>query len=387
MTISEFMACRDADIRDAVQAVESTAGLRPDDVLLGVGSVVEGLGNSKSDLDLVLITRRDDACLPREIAVVVGRCLSDVQIVPASEVEHLIARLNLWSAQPWDVAHSCGFSLEERRLLHRLLNCTVLFEGPSSRLTFLLPERRQIARLKLQLARYMARTIQIDMAGNREDDDYATLVLAAQELLGHAIDALLAGYHLTNPTPKWRTRLLKMLPADWENNIRLRPSGCDAAQFFWQLHQIPQRPDRGPALAYALRITTFARSVFVWAERKLVDPLVSHSRPLCWYSNDGRFDRRCLPYLDLDVDFFEDDEGAALGRLNEFGDPVEVSATELEVALLFDGVTSPTEAAYAVYGPGAAESEERAVNVVISRLQNAGLVVPAPPVEGRVAVM
>lgn len=385
MSMLEFLAGKGANLLETVSGVDAAVGLQPEDVLLAVGSVVEGLGNSKSDLDLVLISPRPADSLPRDVAVIVGKCLSDVQILNASEVEVLLGRLHRWAELPWDVTHRIEFSIEERRLLHRLLNHAVLFEGGSSRLASLLPVRELVGRLKLQVARHLARTIQIDLAGNREVEDYVTLVLGAQELLGHAVDALLAGYYQTNPNAKWRSRLLNQLPAEWEKPLRLRPSGLSASQMFWLLHQTPERPDRESAIAYALRIATFARSVFVWAERKLLSPVRgSNFGPHQWYSADR--DSRRLPCLDLDVDFFECSEGAALGRLNEFGNPTEVSATEFEVALLFDGVTSLVEAKYAVYGPQASEVEEHVVEQVVVRLKHAGLVVPVHALESRMAM-
>jgi hypothetical protein len=379
----EFLAGKGANLLETVSGVDAALGLQPEDVLLAVGSVVEGLGNSKSDLDLLLISSRPADSLPRDVAVIVGECLSDVQILHASELEVLLAKLHGWAELPWDVTHRLEFSIEERRLLHRLLNHAVLFEGASSRLASLLPTREPVGRLKLQVARHLARTIQIDMAGNREVEDYVTLVLGAQELLGHAVDALLAGYYQTNPNAKWRSRLLNQLPAEWEKPLRLRPSGLSASQMFWLLHQTPERPDRESAIAYALRIASFARSIFVWAERKVLSPVrVSNFGPHEWYSGDRDSNRRRLPCLDLDVDFFECSEGAALGRLNEFGNPTEVSAREFEIALLFDGVTSLAEAKYAVCGPQASEVEEHLVEQIVVRLRHAGLVVPVHALEG-----
>jgi len=56
ITMEQFLASRDADLSGIVTSAQATTGLEATDVLLLVGSLVEGLGNSKSDLDLILIT-------------------------------------------------------------------------------------------------------------------------------------------------------------------------------------------------------------------------------------------------------------------------------------------------------------------------------------------
>src|SRR5262245_52105311 len=81
-TLDEFLHKRGADQAALVASVEATIGLDKGDMLLAVGSLVEGLGNDKSYIDLVLITSRDLAsCLPDEVALVVGNYLADVQVL------------------------------------------------------------------------------------------------------------------------------------------------------------------------------------------------------------------------------------------------------------------------------------------------------------------
>ena len=116
----------------------------------------------------------------------------------------------------------------------------------------------------------MARTIQVDMVGYRDAGDHRSMVFAAQELLGHAVDGFLAGFHLTNPTPKLRSRLLERLPVDWGERLMLRPTGLSASELVWQLHRAPAAPTKKLALDHACRIATFARSAFTWAECELI---------------------------------------------------------------------------------------------------------------------
>src|SRR5829696_2572280 len=272
MTLDEFLQLRQTQLPAVLAHVQNTVGLGADDVLIAVGSIVEGQGNSRSDLDLILITPRDPS--PRvaggSVTLVAGKCIIDVRVLAVDDTGELLARFGNWSQLPWDLTHAAPFTPDERILLHRLHHGLVLHCGEKEQVTAQIPALLDLARLKLHVARQLARTIQVDMVGYREVGDYRSLVFAAQELLGHAVDALLAGYQVTNPLPKWRSRMLESLPCDWEHSLGHRPTGLTAADLVFRLHRAPVRPDRELAVKYALRITTFARAVFLWAETSLV---------------------------------------------------------------------------------------------------------------------
>jgi hypothetical protein len=385
VNIDDFLRLRGTEIESVVASVQTTVGLDADDVLFAVGSIAEGLGNSKSDLDLLLLTPRGEPSLASrgEVALVVGRCLIDVRILRLVELEELLARFNAWTQLPWNVTHAVKFTLEERTLLHRLLHGRLLYKGQGDQITSRLPPRMDLARLKLHVARQMSRTIQVDMVGYRECGDYRSLVFAAQELLGHAVDALTAGYQLTNPLGKWRSRMLDAVPSDWERSLTVRPTGLTAGQQVWRLHRAPERPDEKLSLEHAFRITTFARAVFMWAELQLVKGSVVKQEPTTWSPVERKPHDAPLPYLDFDVDFFLADERVTVARLNEFSETLEMSAREFAVALLFDGTTTAREAEMAVYGPRSDEAESRVIDQLIAEVARAGLSVSA---EGKSSV-
>lgn len=373
--LETFLQLRGAVLPAVVSAVQAKVGLTDDDVLLAVGSLVEGLGTPKSDLDLMLITPRDPATLPAEdhVTLVVARCLIDMRVLRIAALDELSARFARWLATPWNVTHALKFSVDDRTLLHRIRNGRVLHRDRGDRILSRLPQQPDLARLKLHVARQTARTIQVDMVGNRESHDYRSLVTAGQELLGHAIDALAAGHGLTNPLLKWRSRMLEALPSDWERGLVLRPTGRSAADHVWLLHRAPEHPDEASAVAHAFGITTFTRAVFHGAERQLVAG-VEDSPLAAWRTSRAR--DAALPYLDFDVDFLVGPDGSAMARLNEFAAPVELTAQELALALLFDGRTTRREAAAAVLAddPGGAD----VVRGLAARLTGAGLCVAAP---------
>lgn len=234
------------------------------------------------------------------------------------------------------------------------------------------PSLSALARLKLHVARQASRTTQVDMVGYREAGDYGSLVFAAQEVLGHAVDALLAGYRLTNPISKWRSRLLESLPPDWERSLAVRPTGLPAGQRVWSLHRAPERPDERPALEHAFRITTFARAVFTWAESSLIKGSSAPLRAAAWPRPERGSHDSPLPYLDFDVDFFLNDGRVTLARLNEFGETIEMSPREFALTLLFDGTTTAREAELVFDGNGRGRARPGAVERLLSRVARTG---------------
>ena len=319
------------------------------DLVACVGSIAEGLGNCKSDLDLLWISPRSTP--PREkLAFVAGQCLVDVEVCRLQRIGELVTRLESWAKLPWSLAHTSNFTLDERRLLHRLLNGHVLYAGRKQAMSRRLPLRADLARLKLHIARHMSRTIQVDMVGYREEEDYCSLVFAAQELLGHATDALLAGHHITNPAPKWRWRLLTQLPRNWERALCVRPTGLPVVDLLWRLHRAPSRPGKNASLEHAFRIASFTRAVFVWAEQRVLNS----PRNVQWVASSGRAKPSSggviLPHLDLDIDFAWRGCRVDVGRLNTFGGTLDISPRELALALLFDGKTTAAEAEALVFG-------------------------------------
>jgi hypothetical protein len=369
VNVDEFLALRGVDLPAVMAAVDERFGLADEDMVLSVGSLAEGLGNSKSDFDLLLIGPPRSGEDGGTVAIVVGRCLVDVRVLPVDEVCALLDRFESWSSGPWDLAHAAGFTVDERTLLHRLRHGDRLHEGRRSVVDKRVPSVPDLSRLKLHVARQHARTIQVDMAGSRDAKDHRTLTFAAQELLGQAVDALLAAYGLTNALAKWRSRLLDLLPADWEDRLAPRPSGMRAGDLVWDLHRAPREPDEGSVLRHAFDISTFARAVFAWAESVLLG-WPAGAPGASWAAAGADDGSATLPLLDFDVDFAPTPHGAMLARLNEFGSTLELSSADFALALLFDGRTRESEAAVAVYGQA---GNRDAVARIVSQVRDAQL--------------
>jgi hypothetical protein len=348
MELEPFLAYRDTNLEAVLAAAEAAFGLNDAEILMAVGSLVEGLGSSKSDLDLLLVTGRDPSSLPprQHVTFVSGRCLVDMLVLRLDDLNDLLDRFERWTQERWNVTHAVMFNIEDRTLLHRLTKGRHLLNAEAKSIERF-PLIMDLARLKLHVARQAARTIQVDLAGYRDAGDPRSLVAAAQDLLGHAVDALLAANGVTNPLTKWRSRLIGGLPKEWEDPIGMQPTGESAADAFWRLHRAPERPELSSSIMFALEATTFARAVFLWAELETIPSARPRPLPRQWA---GLRSGVVLPHLDFDVDFILAGDRAVLGRLNEFGGTLEVSPSELAVMLLFDGKSTSSAATAAIYG-------------------------------------
>lgn len=371
-----FKKTSEQAIRDAARLLAGSGG---QEVLLAVGSVAEDLGNSKSDLDLLMISPQAkvaDKIDNVECSWVSGDCIVDMQILTMSDVKALIARLDSWAAEPWDASRAALFSADELLLLHRLCNGVVLSSNRELQgARGLLPDPGRVARLKLHTARHMARTFQVDMVGYKRLGDWHSLIYASQDLLGRAVDGLLAAFQRTNPNPKWRSRLLHELPPDWARQIVSRSLAADARQAVWSMHYAPATVDATSALAHACQSTTFGRAVFAWAECTLVHGLDRALQQSSW--QQGSFPTghwQPLSYLELDVDFVITTDGVSVARLNEFGATLEASLDQFSLILQHDGRTTVSEAIMAMTAGAPSADESFRMEHFIDKVGRSGLV-------------
>jgi hypothetical protein len=346
--VAQFLAAHRITLPQVVQAADSVLRLAPDDVLFLSGSLVEGIGNSSSDLDLFLLTARQDveytACLT-DVALVVDGCLIDVRVLTHDAVRALLSRFQHWAEQPRIPRRSFEFVADERKLLYRLATATPLhgdrqFDALRAQLS-----DRNLLRHKLDWARHLAGCLQVDLVGLRADGDHASMLLSAQEVLGHAVDALLAGSGFANPDAKWRVRYLSRLPPDWERRLPGRGSALPAVDRYLALNRLPATTDPAAVLGHVQRVVAFSRSVFVWAERALLGDPGEPEFPGLFRPVPPGGGGSSLPALDLDVDLRFVEDHFEIFRLNDDGPAYEVSDAACAALCLFDGQTLDQELA------------------------------------------
>ena len=344
MYLAEFLGIHSLTPKDIVEAVKQVVALDESDILLVVGSLVEGLGNSKSDLDLLLFTARTDV-RPTSldtIALLTHECLIDLRVVPNTVIDALLGRFRQWCLQSENARDAAAFNYEERKLLHRLSTGMALCGEARFQELQASVSAHSLGRQKFDLARYMASTVQVDIAGLYQAGDLLSVTFGAQDLLAHTADALLAGYGRINPLPKWRIRELQSLPDEWSSDMPGRPTTSTAAMTFVELHRAPEVTSTESVLQHAIRITCFSRGLFPWMERRLsgtVCPLPQLRVAPLNLAGQGEV----LPCLDFDVQISFVGEHFEMWRLKDPKSVFRLSPLGYVIACLCDGGTSKSQ--------------------------------------------
>lgn len=338
-----FLDSKMTDLETIVYQAKQSIDIHDDEMLLVVGSLVEGLGTTKSDLDLLLLTKREPSDLPpnEHFNWVSGKCLVDLWVLSKPYVDNLLKRFSDWCAAPWDATDTAAFDLPQRTLLHRIATGIWLAsEDNQTDEPYPRPDVVDISRLKFHVARHEARTVQVDMAGLVDSEDYRTLAFAAVQLAGLAIDAVLAGHQQNNFTLKWRSRLLDDVPSTWSPPVNPVFRGA-VGSVIWNLLRFPETYKPEDILPFAHRISAYSRAIFVWSERTLLHRQFNvEQKQFPFGEIETHGVSETLPFLDFDVDFSMTADGLSLGRLNEFDEAMPISTAELDAALLFDGQTN-----------------------------------------------
>jgi hypothetical protein len=341
--VRQFLLARGVSFDAVGAAAADRLGLVDGDVLFASGSLVEDLGNERSDLDFRLVTSRRDLQFSshRDVLFQAGNVVCDVDVISWDDLDALLGLFQRWGSDGTNVRDTKMFSDDDLELLH-YLRCGLVLHGEAS---FQSLRSRvapaSLARLKLDRARYYANTLQIDLAGMRAAGDWASAIFVAQDLLARTADALLAAHFFTNPSPKWRVKLLERLAATWEQGLPGRRTGLSPVDRYLSLHRAPMAATGDAVTEYALRIVAFSRVVFPWADACL---RLGKRPALPGVGPDDTHDE-ALPNLDLDVVITHSNRGFELRRLGSSAERYPLSAQDYALLCLFDGETSRRRAA------------------------------------------
>ena len=379
MDLHEYLCSHSLTLDDLTASIEQAIQLNAGDVLFAAGSLVEGLGNGKSDLDVFLLTRREDILLTslNGLALLVRGCLIDVRVVQMSEVEALLDRFLRWASQPRHPRNALGIAYDDRKFLHRLSSGEPLFgetllDTLRARLKF-----GDLARHKLDCARFLASTIQIDLSGLYQARDFLSMPFAAQDLLGYTADALVAGYGSTNPNPKWRARELDLLPDDWRDQVPGCPAGLSAAQMFVELHRAPAELTASSVFRHASRIVKFSRGVFPGIEYKLFGPREA-ALPRLPALESRSPSEDPLPHLDFDVQVSFQNGHFEMWRLNTPAILFELSPLGSSIVCLCDGESSKQETRSQAARHAGEDNAAVVVDTICEAIEYGGFELEAP---------
>jgi hypothetical protein len=340
LRLDDFLQRHCISLHEIAARAQDVLKLDEGDVLVVCGSIVEGVGNLHSDLDFYLITERTDFhySYVDSLLFFVGSCPCDVQVLRQGALERTLEAFAKWSGLPRNPRTAMFLSEEERRVLCRLQGGVPIFGALRwQRLRERIP-RQTLARHKLDWARCHAGTLQVDLAGMRKEGDWPSMILATQDLVCHAADALLAASNLLAPAPKWRVKLLHELGPLWESTLPGVPSGRGAVDRFLSIHRAPEHVTPPAVLAHALRGVAYSRSILAWAEMRILsgEELPARTPIAAEAVNDSPI---LLPALDLDIDVRWQEGRFDLFRLNTSPAAYQLSAKAYDVLMLFNGTT------------------------------------------------
>ena len=184
------------------------------------GSLVEGMGNARSDLDLFVLTTAGDS---RASDDVTSFQLADAR-VDIAYTENLRVDTEIWSLEavrtaaaefrdiaPDDRAAMICVSQDRLELAHRIrigvpVKNELIFTEVHQLFDY---NKLSLILANISLSRYQGSAE--DAAGSINDKDGGTALLTSRSALGAAVDAFLAANGDTNPKFKWRTRKLQRM--------------------------------------------------------------------------------------------------------------------------------------------------------------------------------
>lgn len=338
------------------ERVARQLALQEHEELFVAGSLVEGLGNPTSDIDVYVVTPepRRIACRSPSMSLGLGDLLVDLEVHGINELEVLTGRLEAWAAKPRVLADCFRIAERERLTLHRLALAMPVWGGGCvlQRLQEQVP-LPYLARHKLDWAVAWISTLQTDMEGLRRTGDWQSLFLVSTELLGHTVDALLAAHFKTNPTPKWRITLLRTLPQEWERELPGRHTGQCALEVVMELLRGPATLSAETVHERAHAILALSRRILPWAEATLLGTGERLPGALAWTESGGRpMDR-----LGLAVQLGYRDQRFVIMDVSRRGYRFHVSPALVRLLCCLDGVSTEAglRAALGAEGPSRVE--------------------------------
>lgn len=200
--------------RGLIEEIERLEAVDPaSDIAFLSGSLVEGLGNPWSDLDVYVITDRppagptvifDGGCT---VSIhYVGELRVDYEYWPMARVRDLAERLS--SFQPGSGAIVGLFSEAEEQFVHRLVRYPAPIAGDVVPLQAMF-SLNDLRAYQIQIGVKHLDSIHEDLCGMMEAGSWGVALFSAREMVAAAMDVYLHILGNTNPSRKWRASLIQ----------------------------------------------------------------------------------------------------------------------------------------------------------------------------------
>jgi hypothetical protein len=367
MDVDAFLRFHRVAYADLIGQIRARVQHDPADLLLLAGSLCEGLGNHRSDLDVYRVpSQHDEAPAGDPVSILdFGTFALDVETVERTALERLLARLDAVDsdadADPRKAV--ADFSDADVKLLHQLRIAHTVPGGEPFRQLAGAVHARKLARVLLDRAVAWMGALHIDILGFVEigDDESARPLLRAfRARLGAA---LLAGLGETNPAEKWQIRLLARLATP--RAALCLPGGDALATVIDRWRALDHRIGEWSA-EQALRALARLRFAIVpWAQQRFLSgvSLQSNDNGFPAVAAQHRSDGTVLPPLRLDCQLQRDARGIWISRVAS-PEVIYVNPLAHEVLMLFDGASTAGAAVQRItqLSTAAATDIERAVD-------------------------
>ncbi|NHR06959.1 hypothetical protein HA052_17360 [Chromobacterium haemolyticum] len=323
------------------------------EVIYVTGSLLEGLGNRQSDLDVYLLTDREmgDRLINDSLAVFsLDGATVDIEVVSRCKVDEMLARLaSLPSDEPRDHRISAtAFTPTELKFLHNLriglpLGNEVDFQEVVSKV-----DARRLSRVLFDHALAWMDSLHVDIIGLLEVRDYSSARFLLQHFLSYLAAALLAATGNTNPAEKWRIR--KLMDLQLSTNGFCLPGGLEMADAVAALDGLYLRceSDRRSVHDQLGRLLQLAYIIVPWGQRRFFAnesllPVVEIKTNRLMMPDVSELDERNLAHtvlgkLELSCRIRYGDGKYVLSVIGE-GGTIALNEFAYELLLYFDGVT------------------------------------------------
>lgn len=227
------------------------------------GSLIEGFGNSASDLDVMIVSSLPLGAVPctirkdyARIDMIAGEHRRiDLEYIMTSSVTRplgVIAGLDI----PVDFVAERVDEREEL-LIHRLTRARPVFHTSAyGKLRQMVPEQ-QFRRYMVKRCLHKIDGATLDIGGFLRKGDGLDALIRLFDVVDLATDAYRFSFGMTNPLPKWRIRSLKQI-AETRTD-----SNASAVLEFYLAHRVFRQIEPGMSNE---AIRTYARDILYWTD-------------------------------------------------------------------------------------------------------------------------
>ena len=291
MNFQEWLCRQPLTEGELVRIAISATGGGSTAIVFVAGSIVEGMDNAWSDVDLFVIDERPATGGREPVSHEVRGLHVDVELWNQTVVADLVSKVESLSAAG-NMRRSRSLDRGQVEFAHRLATGVVLV-GEAVASEWQLRLKAALPALLVLRAAVLADGFHLDALGAMTAGDYHSAAWMSDQVLNAAIDAFLAAMGSTSENPKWRIRRLREVRERSPNNA-IAADGTVSLIHDEYVDIAFNRRNTAIALAQLVRRNIrLANRVFPWACAQLLQG--SDAEPLLL---QAPFETMCLDARD-----------------------------------------------------------------------------------------